>query len=174
MDNPTYYNLDGYSETVQIEFDPTIISFEKLLDVFWASHDPRTDTITQYKSIIFYHSEEQRKTALESRQRQETSLGARLYTDILPFDKFYLAEDYHQKYDLSGLWITFKELSSLYPEQNEFLNSTAVARLNGYAGGYGDSEKLIQLMDEIGLSAESRKELTQRVALGLAPGCPVN
>lgn len=87
----------GHAEAIQIEFNPSIISFEKILDVFWATHDPTTlnrqgqDVGTQYRSIIFYHSEKQKEEALRSKQPS-------FVTQIVPIDKFYKAEDYHQNF----------------------------------------------------------------------------
>lgn len=87
----------GDAESVQSEFDPSIISYEKILDVFWATHDPTTlnrqgvDVGTQYRSAIFYHSEKQKEIAEKSKQPS-------FVTQIIPFDKFYKAEEYHQNF----------------------------------------------------------------------------
>lgn len=94
--------VSGYcqgAESVQIRFDPKVISYETLLDVFWHLHDPTTvnqqgnDVGTQYRSAIFYHNEEQKRIAEESKKK---IVGA--VTEIVPFKKFYPAEDYHQDY----------------------------------------------------------------------------
>lgn len=110
VENPSYDEVcrgkTGHAEAAQIEFDPTVISFEKLLDVFWHTHDPTTlnrqgnDVGTQYRSAIFCHNEEQR----ESAERSKRELGKRgvfsdpIVTEIIPFRKFYVAEDYHKEY----------------------------------------------------------------------------
>ncbi|MDD1711004.1 MAG: peptide-methionine (S)-S-oxide reductase, partial [Methanoregulaceae archaeon] len=74
--NPTYHDIDGHSETIQIDYDPTLISYEGLLGVFWDSHNPTTPSLSrQYMSIIFYPNEEQRVLAVESKQLQEQKLG---------------------------------------------------------------------------------------------------
>ncbi|MDP2638190.1 MAG: peptide-methionine (S)-S-oxide reductase MsrA [Candidatus Levybacteria bacterium] len=110
IDNPSYEKVSmgttGHAEAIQIEFDLSIIPYEKILEVFWATHDPTTlnrqgaDEGTQYRSVIFYHSEEQKNTAEKSKQNLEKSgkLKDKVVTEILPFDKFYKAEDYHQDY----------------------------------------------------------------------------
>lgn len=110
VEDPSYEDVctgrTGHAEAAQIEFDPEIISFEKLLDVFWHTHDPTTlnrqgaDVGTQYRSAIFYHSDKQRDTAENSKRELE---ARRVYkdpivTEIVPFKKFYIAEDYHKKY----------------------------------------------------------------------------
>lgn len=92
----------GYAEgaeAIQIEFDLKIVSFEHLLDIFWATHDPTilnrqgSDIGTQYRSIIFYHDNEQKEIALKSKEQIEDAV-----TEIVPFDKFNSAEEYHQNY----------------------------------------------------------------------------
>lgn len=100
-ENPSYEKVSegstGHLEAIQIEFDPSIISYEKILEVFFATHDPTTlnrqgqDIGTQYRSAIFYHSEDQKKTA-------ERLKKSSFVTQILPFDKFYKAEEYHQNF----------------------------------------------------------------------------
>jgi peptide-methionine (S)-S-oxide reductase len=110
VENPSYDEVcrekTGHAEAAQIEFNPAVISFEKLLDVFWHTHDPTTlnrqgnDVGTQYRSAIFCHNEEQR----ESAERSKRELGKRgvfkdpIVTEIIPFEKFYVAEDYHKEY----------------------------------------------------------------------------
>lgn len=101
MQNPSYDKVSsgttGHAEAIQVKFDPSIISFEKILDVFWATHDPTTlnrqgaDVGTQYRSIIFYHDEKQKESALKSKKPS-------FVTEIIPFLNFYKAEDYHQDF----------------------------------------------------------------------------
>ena len=109
-EKPTYEDIcrgkTGHAEVIQIDYDSSLISFEKLLDIFWKSHDPTTlnrqggDVGTQYRSAIFYHSEKQKETADISRKKTNKS---DLYTDtivteITPLTTFYIAENYHQDY----------------------------------------------------------------------------
>jgi peptide-methionine (S)-S-oxide reductase len=108
--DPTYEmvheGFTGHAECVMVEYDPGIVSYEKLLKVFWSCHDPTTlnrqgpDVGTQYRSVIFYHSEGQRKAALES-YRELTDAGvyrSPIVTQLVPMKAFYRAEDYHQDY----------------------------------------------------------------------------
>lgn len=109
-ENPTYNDLHrlntGHAEAIQITFDPTIISFQQLLDVFWHTHDPTTkdrqgvDVGKEYRSAIFYHTEKQKQIAQESKKILEDSgvYDSPVVTDIVPFTKFYPAEEYHQNY----------------------------------------------------------------------------
>lgn len=96
----------GHAEVVQVEYDPARVSFERLLEVFWQIHDPTTlnrqgpDVGTQYRSIIFYSDEHERKAAEDSKRRLDESgkLGRRVVTQIVPAAEFYRAEEYHQRY----------------------------------------------------------------------------
>jgi len=110
MENPTYHDVctgrTGHAEVVEIQYDPAQVSYEGLLGVFWENHDPTQlnrqgpDTGTQYRSAIFYHTEEQRKAAEESKRALEESGRFRrpVVTVIEPASAFYPAEEYHQQY----------------------------------------------------------------------------
>jgi len=109
--NPTYGDVctgrTGHAESVEVLFNPSEISYEQLLDLFWSIHDPTTrnrqgpDIGSQYRSVIFYNSQEQKAAAVRSRAALEASgrLGAReIVTEILPAGRFFEAEEYHQRY----------------------------------------------------------------------------
>ncbi|TFF97636.1 MAG: peptide-methionine (S)-S-oxide reductase [Promethearchaeota archaeon] len=108
--DPTYKKVcsgkTGHAETVRIEFDPSIITYDELLDVFWKIHNPTTlnrqgfDIGTQYRSAIFYLTPEQKESALESKKEIEKSgiYKKPIVTEITPAKEFYRAEEYHQKY----------------------------------------------------------------------------
>lgn len=110
VENPTYRQVctgtTGHAEVVQITFDPDVISFEELLYVFWRTHDPTTlnrqgpDVGTQYRSAIFYHTEEQKAIAEKSKQETDASglWPNPIVTEITPFTNFYKAEGYHQNF----------------------------------------------------------------------------
>jgi peptide-methionine (S)-S-oxide reductase len=141
--DPTYRSLGDHSETIQIDYDPQLISYQDLLDVFWSSHDPSSRPWSrQYASLIFYHDEEQKQLAEETRAREEAKHGDQIYTEIVPFSNFYLAEDYHQKYRLQQAPELLAALHAAYPDPVDLLNSTLAARLNGIAGGYGAVDAL--------------------------------
>jgi len=143
LKNPSYRNLGNHTETIQIDYDPTQVSYEQLMDVYWDSYNPtRQRWSRQYMSIIFYHNSEQFTLATQSKQREEASLGGRVYTEIIPFSRFYLAEDYHQKYHLQQIPELMEELTAIYPNFVDFRDSTAVARINGYVGGHTTLEEL--------------------------------
>ena len=110
MDNPLYDDVcsgeTGHAEVIQIEFNPAVISFRELLEVFWSTHDPTTlpgqgaDVGTQYRSVLFYHSEEQKKIAERYKKELNDSnvFNKPVVTEISPLKKFYKAENYHQDY----------------------------------------------------------------------------
>ncbi len=110
VENPSYEQVTtgrtGHAEVCQIQFDPEQISFEDMLEVFFNTHDPTTlnrqgnDVGTQYRSVIFYHSEEQRETAERVKAELDKSGTWKnpIVTEIVPFEKFYQAEGYHQNY----------------------------------------------------------------------------
>jgi peptide-methionine (S)-S-oxide reductase len=107
-ESPTYEQVctgaTGHAEVVQIEYDPQVISFGKLLETFWEVHDPTTlnrqgnDLGTQYRSVIFYQDEAQKQAAEESKAQEQKKLSRPIVTEIVPLTKFYRAEAYHQDY----------------------------------------------------------------------------
>lgn len=106
--NPSYEDVctdrTGHAEVVQVEYDPGRITYEQLLDKFWEVHDPTTknrqgpDVGTQYRSVIFYHSPEQKAAAEASIQREQPKYRRPIVTEIVPTSEFWHAEDYHQQY----------------------------------------------------------------------------
>lgn len=165
--HPTYYNLDGHTETVEVDYDPTRISYGQLLGVFWGSHDATAFAFSrQYQSIIFFHNEEQQRLANQSKQQEEARLGRMVATEIIPFSQFYPAEDYHQKYYLRQVPELIADLRAMYPDAGEFRDSTAAARINGYVGGHGTPETLQKELASYGLSPSGNKKLLEIAPAG--------
>ena len=106
--NPTYEQVctdrTGHAEVVEVEFDPSEVSYEQLLDTFWSAHDPTQldrqgpDVGHQYRSAIFFHSPEQQERALASKARVQTRYDRPVVTEVEPASEFWRAEDYHQQY----------------------------------------------------------------------------
>ena len=107
-EDPSYYDVcsdtTGHAEAVEIEFDPEQVSYEELLAVFWANHDPTTpnrqgpDVGSQYRSAIFFHSPEQEERALRTKAAIQAALPVPVVTEVVPAETFFAAEDYHQQY----------------------------------------------------------------------------
>lgn len=158
-DDPTYYNLGDHSETVQLDYDPNVISYDGLLEVFFASHDPTASTTCQYKSAIFVHTAEQERLAQEATLREEQRLRTPVQTEIAAARTFHLAEEYHQKYALRSYASILAEFQAMYPDFADIVNSTAATRVNAYLHGMGTVEQLERELPKLGLSEESREHL---------------
>jgi peptide-methionine (S)-S-oxide reductase len=108
LDDPTYEDVcshtTGHAEVVEVTYDPERVSYETLLDVFWRNHDPTQlnrqgwDIGDQYRSLVFFHDEEQRAAAEESAKREQAGHRRPIVTQIVPAERFWPAEDYHQQY----------------------------------------------------------------------------
>ena len=108
--NPTYQDVctdeTGHAEVVQVTYDPQVVSYRELLEIFWKLHDPTTlnrqgaDVGTQYRSVIFYHTDEQKELTEHYKQKLDESgaFSRPIVTEIAPLSEFYPAEDYHQNY----------------------------------------------------------------------------
>ena len=141
--NPDYGHMGDHTETVQVDYDPQKLTYAQLLEVFWQAHQPtRNYGGRQYLNAVFAHDETQRRIAEASRDAVAQEIGRKIETEVLPLRSFTLAEDYHQKYVLKRQRALREEMERLYPQPADFVASTAVARLNGYAGGHGRREQL--------------------------------
>ena len=153
---PAYVSLGDHAEAVEMDFDPGVIGYNELLDIFWASHDPaRPAPSRQYMSAVFYHDDRQKEAALRGRDREAARRGVPLHTLVAPAERFYRAEGYHQKYYLRRHRGLMKALAALYPDPRQLADSTAAARLNGCLGGHGDPGGLEGLIAALGLSPEA-------------------
>lgn len=171
--NPTYRNIGSHSETIQIDYDPEKVSFEELLDVFWAANSAYPSRYSrQYNSIIFYHDEEQKLLAEESYQKRLDERPNTVLTEIIPYSGFNYAELYHQKYYLQGEQTLLQDALNIRDDLEGFIFSTTAARLNGYTGGYGDPVTLEKELESYGLSEKGEIILRAIIERGLKPACP--
>lgn len=162
--NPDYRHIGDHTETVQVDYDPQRISYDRLLAVFWQNHDPFSRTWSrQYRKVIFYHNDTQRRQALASKAAIEKERGRPVRSEVAPLQTFTLAEDYHQKYMLKQHDALKADLSRIYPHHRDLVDSTAAARINGYVGGHGDREQFEREIDRLGLSERGRRDLTETV-----------
>jgi peptide-methionine (S)-S-oxide reductase len=165
--NPTYYSLGDHTETLQIDYDPSQLSYSELLAIFWESHNPRQPPWSrQYMSAIFYHNEEEKKLALQTKEQVAAKIGREVFTPILAAAEFYLAEDYHQKYRLQQKRDFMKEFDAIYPNHADFVNSRAATRVNGYLAGYGSLEALQGELERLGLSEKANQQLLDTMSRG--------
>jgi methionine-S-sulfoxide reductase len=163
-ENPNYNNIGDHTETVQVDYDPERITYEQLLDIFWKSHRPTSRSWSrQYMNAIFYHNEKQRQVAMASKTALEQKIGNNVKTKVVPLRSFTIAEDYHQKYYMNRHHDLQKEMLRIYPHHRDYVDSTAVARLNGYAGGNGTREQLSREIEILGLSTEGKRVLMNLV-----------
>lgn len=154
--------MGDHTEVVQLDYDPRIITYEELLKIFWDSHQPTTQSFSrQYMKAVFYHNPEQRETALASKSDLEQKVDSAVKTGVVPIRSFTSAEGYHQKFMLKNNGGLHKEMATTYPQHADYVNSTAVARLNGYAGGYGTKDQALAEIDILGLSPEGKNRLKE-------------
>ncbi len=161
--DPTYRSIGDHTECYEVDFDPTVVSYDDLLQLFWSSHNPASPAYSrQYASLILTRGDEQLRLAEASRDRLETVLRRPVVTRIGPLDRFYRAEDYHQKYRLRNTPALMREFSAMYPRDMEFVDSAAAARVNGYLDGVGSCARLEAEVADFGLSTEASAYLRSR------------
>jgi len=148
-DRPSYYSLGDHTETVDLDYDPEVTSYDKLLDMFWKNHNPTVKCSRQYMSAIFYHDEQQKSLAEATFADAQKKTGGKITTKILPYEKLWEAEDYHQKYLLQQHpWL----LTSLDIDPDDMIKSHVAARLNGYIGGYGKTSNFDSEWEKLGIN----------------------
>ena len=162
--DPTYLSIGDHSETIEIDYDPTQVTYAELLDVYWSASDcSQPSWSPQYASRIFYHTEDQRDLVEAAKAREEARTGRTMHVSIEPYTRFYLAEDYHQKYYLQGNADMKREFEAIFSDPLDFANSTAAARVNGYIGRHGTRDQLEKELHGLGLSPEGEQTLMQLV-----------
>lgn len=131
--------MGDHTEILQIDFLPNIISLEELLKLFWRNHNSNRGAYKgrQYISLLLYHSDEQKQTIFQVKEKLEEEWGEAFGTEIAPYHGFHRAEDYHQKYYLKRYPDAVVNLLELYGDEGSFVNSTLAAWLNGFVKGYG-------------------------------------
>lgn len=175
-ERPTYRSLGDHTESFQVDFDPTKVSYEELVRLFFESHDP-TDRpwSTQYKAVLFVADDAQAKVAEASRRALATKVKGAIQTEIVKLTTFWPAEDTHQKYALRGDPGFYAEYHAIYPSETDLRESPAAARVNGYLGGNGTLKQLDAEIDSLGLSPSAAKRLRTIVRdhAGEGGSCPV-
>jgi peptide-methionine (S)-S-oxide reductase len=156
--------MRDHSEAVLVEYDPRVVSYEELLEVFWASHNPvAEDYSRQYRNAVFYLTDEQRTVALKSLEAQKVKARSPVTTKVEAAGEFYPAEDYHQKYYLRRRAELLSELQQKYPGES-FVASTEAARIDGYLGCNGEKNEIEWRLPRLGLSLGMQERLVSYVS----------
>jgi len=151
------------AEVVQVEFDPTVVAYQELLQLFWSAHDPTDSNRSRlYQKAIFYHTQAQKTAALQSLQNKADQSGSPITTTIESV-RFKRARDSEQKYYLRHSPLLWREFQKHYPKDSEIVDSPAAAKVNGYLGGYSNQEQFRAHAPGLGLSASALAELSKRV-----------
>jgi len=159
MAHPTYRAMGDHTEAFQVDFDPAVISYEELLELFWQSHDPtRPAHRIQYASLVLTQGEEQAAVARESAERVSRLYGRTLATRIEPLGEFWIAEDYHQKYYLRNDGTLMREFHHFYPREADFVASTAAALVNAHVYG-SPCARVERDLPKLGLSDKAADHL---------------
>lgn len=162
--DPTYHRLGDHTESLEVDYDPSRVSFERLLDEFWAAHDPTAPAWSrQYMSAIWTHDAEQQRTATASRDRLEAVARRPVLTEIRGLERFHLAEEHHQKYRLRGDPDLYREFKEMYRDPAAIVGSTAAARVNGFLGGEGSLADLVGEIERYGLTEHGKTRLMDAV-----------
>ncbi|WP_345774045.1 peptide-methionine (S)-S-oxide reductase [Paenibacillus sp. H1-7] len=164
--DPTYHQLGDHSETVEMDFDPEIVSLDSIVNVFWDNHNPQNINDykgRQYRSILLYRDEMQLGVIRNVLQHREQLGNGRPDTEVAPFVRFYRAEDRHQKYYLKRFPDAYGKLSTLYPSHEDLVNSTLAARLNGVAKGYVNLTRIVEEIEAWPIEEEERGQLIRLI-----------
>ena len=167
--------MGDHTEALQVEYDPSRITYEELLDAFWSGHYPgQRIGSRQYMAAAFTHGGEQQRLAEESRERIAEEKNIEVTTEVIPAGIFTPAEGYHQKYYLRRQKNILDEYRETYGAPLDLIRSTAAARLNGYYGGYGTEEDLEGEINSLGLSPKGKISLRELVQSSVRlRACPV-
>ncbi|PIC99120.1 MULTISPECIES: peptide-methionine (S)-S-oxide reductase MsrA [unclassified Sporosarcina] len=161
---PTYKTMEDHTETVEIDYDPTNISYGEILQYFWRNHYPNRDQYRgqQYVSSLRYHNQQQKQIIDLVKGEMEKELGEPIETEITPLSHFTLAEDRHQKYYLRRYPNVLEKLHSLYPSEESLIHSTFAARLNGFVKGFGTRDQIVTEIKSWPLQENAQQQLIEK------------
>ena len=163
--NPSYRSMGDHTETVQVDYDPQIITYAQLLQIFWDSHQFDSKAWSrQYMNAVFYHGQLQKKLAEQSLAAAAARRGIKpdeVRTAILPAGPFTYAELYHQKYALTRYHDIREFLEKIYPDPKSLADSSVATRLNAFLGTGFDwkAQRLQQELPSYGLPAKLEKQV---------------
>jgi peptide-methionine (S)-S-oxide reductase len=162
---PTYHQMGDHTETIQVDFDLDIISYEALLHLFWDSHNPVNINDykgRQYLSLLLPRNEEQKEAIHRvARERESRGDSRPSGTEVAAFETFYPAEERHQKYYLKRFPDALDKLRPLYPFREALMESALASRLNGLAKGYTNMERILTEIKGWELPPGEREQLLE-------------
>lgn len=152
--SPTYRSIGDHTEALQVDFDPAVISYERLLDCFWQNHEPcATAWSRQYQAILFFEDAAQERSARASAAKVHEAEGRVVRTEVAALRQFFVAEDYHQKYALRREHELMAQLRPLFASEAAFRDSPVAAKLNAYCAGDLRFEALRAALAPLGFEA---------------------
>lgn len=163
---PTYRHMGDHTETVEVEFDPAVLTYEEILHIFWNNHNPKNINGykgRQYQSMLLYRSSEQKEAIERVLVELHASGKEKPATEVHPFSVFYPAEEKHQKYYLKRHPDAVEKLLGLYSTISEMDRSTLAARLNGLAKGYANRSGIVEEVKHWPLPEPERERIIGRV-----------
>lgn len=166
--NPTYNSLGDHTETVDLEYDPEVTTYEELLEIFWSNHNPLQNHSRQYMCAVFYHNKEQKELAEKTLKYMQQGHSKPIVTQILEASTFYEAEIYHQKYLLQKHPALCESLGF---EGTKLIQSHVATRLNGYVGGYGNTADFEKEWPQWGITVDIAKYIRPFLRLTIACDC---
>lgn len=175
-ENPTYRDIRGHTECVQVDYDPTVVSYAELVDLVLGEYNAATSpTSGQYAHVVLAGDAEELEIARERARIVSEKRGRPIVTRIDRLDRFWPAEDYHQKWYLRQDAVLLREFRAMLGSDEEALReSTEAMKVNGYLAGSGTKALLAREIDSLGLSADARARLESRVRDEAADTwCPV-
>lgn len=147
---PTHKQMGDHTETVQVDFNPDIVSYSDILYHFWHNHNPNRKKYRdrEYISLVLYHDEQQKKVAWQTKRQLEEVRKEKMQTEISPYKRFTQAIERQQKWHIKRIPQAEEVLKSIYSSEKQFIDSVLVARLNSLAKGYGSIESVHQEISE--------------------------
>ncbi|GFN31491.1 peptide-methionine (S)-S-oxide reductase MsrA [Paenibacillus xylaniclasticus] len=165
-EQPTYHEIGDHSETVEVKFDPKLVTLQQLLELFWKHHKPVNINGykgRQYWSLALYRDQEQREAIEWVKRRLEEESGGPLDTEVSPCPEFYPAESRHQKYYLKRFPDAVAKLGELYGTEENWVDTTLAARLNGLAKGYTSMERITDEMRRWPIHNDDRERILKGI-----------
>lgn len=150
-DNPTYKNIGNHAETLKVLYNPEIVSYEELVNYYIEITEVNNRPISgQYRYIIFYDNETQKEhiKEVEAKQRE----AEEIYFDVKELDKFFVAEDYHQKYQVRSNEKLYNKLMEIFKNEQSFIDSHIATKLNSFRSGFINNQEINQIIDDSYLS----------------------